>query len=512
MDALQALGFTNWLRGNAPEPDGPNVPTQILEFFGKNKYFTYTYTDWTVKMVKLLEKKDLSKSNLTDTCWKTYEWLIRIHPDLFTQSSSNTPVMDIRVNQHQRTMPKNHLLMSSDAFRRMMGSGMAEAAENCLRINDNDIDDPSVMDFLAYLEKGHVEITDDNAMELLKLAQTQSLADLEDKVIRFLKTRLTLEHLPLLIKQALILKHPNLIKDCLAFAFSLSEQEIEQMIKESRQEGSSAEAIFLRRVLFLKKAGIQAKPGHDTSTLNVGQNIYDPRILEALNELFLIAPILLELKDIPFLTDEKLDKIMGKLTHLKHLSIKDPNITRIPNVEKLITIMCDNCPSLTSLNAQLATNIHSSGCGRMTTIKAPLATYINCPSCPSLTSLTAPAVTFLSCYQSTGLTALDIPSAIDITCWGCTNLASIRAPLAKSFDGNDCPNLLELNLPSAASLKANNCISLVSANVPMADLPEFKGCVNLIRVTATAAKVLYIRGCNKLTEINAAPDTLVTKY
>ncbi len=75
----------------------------------------------------------------------------------------------------------------------------------------------------------------------------------------------------------------------------------------------------------------------------------------------------------------------------------------------------------------------------------------NCNDCTSLTTLSAPMATLLGCNECTSLTTLSAPMATEFYCNGCTSLTALSAPMATYLECNGCA----LTAKSIASILAD---------------------------------------------------------
>lgn len=394
-----------------PVTYGETTPAQLIEILGINLSLFHTHPMWVEATVNNLEMTDLSKVGMTETGWKTYAMLRRSYPHFFAKPSATTPKIEVQLNQFQRTVPKNHLLTTSWRMRQLVASCEDETLIR-IRSEGEGCDESIANDFLDYLVTGKATINHDNAIVLLKLAHYCMMEDLDAKVIDFLKTQITQESLPLYLQMALLLNHPHLSALCLFGVFQLSYLEISAIIAGINQPANSAETLFLERVRFLKDQGFLARMDGEKVRLSCkNENLYDGLTLSALNALCQKSPVLLKLKDIPELDDEKLEGILGRLPDLKHLSISHPIITNIPYIERFETLSCINCTSLTTLTAPIAKFLDCSYCSSLTSITAPVATFVDCLSCERLETIHAPAATDLCCHNCSNLTTITVPQA-----------------------------------------------------------------------------------------------------
>jgi hypothetical protein len=76
-------------------------------------------------------------------------------------------------------------------------------------------------------------------------------------------------------------------------------------------------------------------------------------------------------------------------------------------------IDANNCTSLTSLSAPLATTISANNCASLTSLSAPSATTVYASNCASLTSLSAPSATTVYASNCPALSAQSINDAMD---------------------------------------------------------------------------------------------------
>ena len=91
-------------------------------------------------------------------------------------------------------------------------------------------------------------------------------------------------------------------------------------------------------------------------------------------------------------------------------------VSYMPIIGELKTLFggklyCNNCTSLTTLSAPMATSLYCYDCPSLTTLSAPMASTLECNGCTSLTTLSAPMATRLYC-SGCALTATSIASIL----------------------------------------------------------------------------------------------------
>jgi hypothetical protein len=95
-------------------------------------------------------------------------------------------------------------------------------------------------------------------------------------------------------------------------------------------------------------------------------------------------------------TNDYLEKLAPHLTKLDSFSIRAPKITAIPAAicDRVKYLSCEDCDSLTNINAPKATALTCYNCPALTNINAPEATELVCYNCRALTSINAPNVIY----------------------------------------------------------------------------------------------------------------------
>lgn len=412
MEAPSSIGAPSGrLLENIPELNDNADPIKALDYLNSHPEFIQRNPDLTKSVITRIEMTDLANTNITETGWKTYHTFYHTHPELYVKPLPEEPNVTIKINDQERVIPKNHLLMHSEIFRSKFRFGGQGTSKNQIELIVDDCSDTDVISFLDYLETGKVSFTDDNIHSLLKLADMYFIKDLENKAVDFLKQVLT--------SYGLIVKLEN------------------------------------------KQLAIHGMKS------NIFVSSIPHNLLGAINTLCQNSIVLLYLED-PELDDAKLENILKQLPNLEHLSIQSSKITNIPYTDRFNTLLCSGCTALTSINASSATKLNCSYCINLTSLNAPSAIKLDCTRCTNLTNLYAPLVTELECPSCSSLKSLNVPLATTVICNACSNLISLVAPLVTYLYCINCTNLTSLSAPSATGVECAGCPNLTSIDAPKA--------------------------------------------
>lgn len=425
MDSLQSLGpLAEWVRGTAPEPiDKQAACLKILDFLYDEELIISSQPNWGSRMIKLLEETDLSQVPMTKTAWEVYRNLFCTSFHLFPKPSPEMPMTQVIVKHIVRSIPKNHLMLSSEMFRQVLITG-----GRSIVVNTDVHDESIIMAFLTYLETGNIQISLKNAIGLLELARQTTTLDLEADVTDFLEQNLEYHtqacSIPILLDWAI--KHQ---RQALIY-LSLRASRNPIIERDPALNINSTIAMLVRHVRFLTDTFSGAFVNEQLSLIGHSPNIFNGQYLAIVNEFCKIVPVHLLLST-PDLTDERLEFIISHLPDLKHLSIHHSRITKIPHAEQFQMLNCFGCMNLLSLTVPIAERLYCENCTNLTDLTAPLAALIQVYGCTNLRRLSAPQVKELYCDNpiQTASQTFEFPLYATISFYdGCQRQSSIDDP------------------------------------------------------------------------------------
>ena len=210
--------------------------------------------------------------------------------------------------------------------------------------NSNQNEENVLKEFLNYLATDKIEITHDNVLDLMALAQEHILPELSRKCIEFLSKNGDSSQLKDLLEFAVQSKLDDLIWHCLISAYH-SNAEFEGLSPDAEE--------IIETVKRLKK--LKVEPFFDAGQrgvciTNLQEQKHD---LLLLNRKIMLGALKIEDKNA---TEEQLQNLSQSLPNLYSLKIENDKIKCIPEIwlKKLKKLDCYKCSSLTSLNAPKA--------------------------------------------------------------------------------------------------------------------------------------------------------------
>lgn len=361
-----------------PKPDDPNAHLKAMNYLNRFANFAYRYPDWASRMVTCIETTDLSQAPMTDTDWKTYQVLYQTHPDLFSNPPHGAPTVKVKIGALERDIPKNHLLIQGEMMHKMLKFGGQESSNVIHLVEVENYDESVANALLTYLEKGNIDITDENCIPLVQIANLYDIDDLKSQVISYLSQNIQLENLHEVLQLAIDLNLQSLISGCLGLAISKSHLLDLIILSNGKRliEADTEPAKLIRKITalgnVLEKDRFNVIATWDSKrqerivsvATDPPYSKFNDTTLNAINELCEYLPVQLSLNQDP-IDDEALKQILNKLPNLQNLEVFGTEVTTINCNKATKSIECRDCTNLTS-------------------IMAPSASYVNCFRCRKL--------------------------------------------------------------------------------------------------------------------------------
>ncbi|HXF29248.1 MAG TPA: BTB/POZ domain-containing protein, partial [Chlamydiales bacterium] len=198
-----------------------NVIIQALNFFENHPDWTQNHQEECRSYCSLLDRTHFTSdqiNQMTDTAWKTYAMLFTKYPYLFSLQQPGAKQITITTTgQKEGThILKNHLLMLSNKFRKMLSSAMKEDNTDAIELRAHPDNEGAFKIFLKYIATGELPLNGDNVIDLLILSDEHDIEVLRQQCLLFIKENLDLSQLPDLLRVSLDLHLPDLTWLCLS--------------------------------------------------------------------------------------------------------------------------------------------------------------------------------------------------------------------------------------------------------------------------------------------------------
>lgn len=493
-------------------PGRINNILQAIHFFDR-------HTEWTIRNQEISRHyfHIISSEKLSEEAERIFSKLrTTILPSLF-------PNITLVYNRREVQIPAD--LLKSTALHKLANLKPTRRIE----FSEEEMNILLFNTFALFLTGERIVINEENAMDLLRLAECYEIPTLSFQCAKFIKTTLDQESIASILFEAVRYHSQNLKWACLIFLTEHPEQDLPQKLPwELKAELMVKILTFVNRSpeefpqpdlggKFLEiwnlgarasKLGIKlsfSDPALPSVELPPNQELNE-EVIQCLHELNQICPI----KSLCSLGIE--EKMLHRLDflNLSNLIIPYSKVTSIPQkmLDNLLHIQCNGCRNLKSLIVPNATVVNCHDCFALTTLKANHAKEIDCSDCPVLIELEAISVISIKCVNCIALIRLFVGSAENIDCSGCSALTSFWADNPKIIDCSRT-SLRVLEAANAESIKCSHCPELIILVAINAKSIDCSACPRLPSLEALEATSVNCSECTVLTNLVALKATSV---
>lgn len=201
-----------WIPNPDVEPNNQTI-VRILEFLNTHPTFLQEHPNEGKPYLELLERVDLEK--IPEHGWKTYSMLAQNYPSLFPQGYLKVPMVTINIGKHEVKIPKNHLLVQSEKFRKAFNLNLLESKRQLITLDVKGYDDEVIEDICFYLKNGQARINEDSVLDLYLFADEHDLNPLKEQCIDFIDQHLDIKSWEMIFDLATRTNNNRLIHSCM---------------------------------------------------------------------------------------------------------------------------------------------------------------------------------------------------------------------------------------------------------------------------------------------------------
>lgn len=527
---------TVWKLDSENKPKNEAKFLKAIKFLQDNPEWVKDHQDEARKSFELLART----GHLSEEAKSIQKTLVEKFPNFF-------PTILVKIGGVERQILKDRLEAHSEKFKVMHASKFKESLSNSIELTlPEGIDNEEVLNaFLTYLNSGNIEITGENALDLMRLAQENNFLAFSFDCAKFIKKNLDISTFKEVLHAACHYQLTDLKWRCIVFAsknpFTL------QPLTEKEEEISDAEMDVLKFGIECVQFGIRFSVSNEgkRSIRLISRKSFSEEGLNFLKKLHKEYKI----EDLIISAVHTDDKDLNNLAEI----IRDPfsieintcHITTIPErwLQSLELIDCDNISELISLHAQIAKEIHVENCSKLTSIIAKNAEWVTGLRCDNLTSIDAPNVKKIESSQShkmrsldtsnaktiycdhTGMTILDARKAKKINCSICP-IVTLNAPEVENIDCHGCYithldvqkakyincsrcPISNLYAENAENIDCSECYDLIEINAQKSKKINSWNCENLITIYAPEVQSIQVRRCPNLKSLTVSKDCVI---
>lgn len=500
------------------ELDQNNKPKNETEFLDKMLYLFFN-DEWTrdetaaKKYSDLLIKTDISELKEYDGACKAQAMLIDKYPDLFS-------LLTVSIGGIKESIPKACLSKRSEKFDKMLKSGnVKEVTENKVSLTaPNHIQEDVLKNFLNYIKHGKIELTGDNVLPLLSLAQEHLVGGLSLRCIKFLANNLGVDNFDEILKFANDYSISDLKWQCLADAYTNYKNEQFKKFIDNKETSIEAKELFQLgcQCQELKIKPIYSDEGEITLLLPDANKNFDEEDLDEqkclnlvkdLNNVCQITKLDIEgsifSASDPFEDDmiekksEKLNQLFSSLPSLKHL-VTPQRVLPDNWLKQLVTLEAKNLGSVSSLNLPNAKSINIRATEIKNSLKAPKAEKITILGGAGIEKIESPNANYINYISVMDLKRIDAPKAESITVKYCNKVIEIESPNVKTIECIFLKELKNINTSNTTQITVTLCPELLKIDAPLAKKVDLSANEKLETLYIPNAESLEIEDCNQL--------------
>lgn len=355
-------------------PKNPQMAFDAIVFFAKHQEELKQNREIAKKFFETLESSDLTGLDVT----ASYQKLLSLREQIPELQKTEACWYRFQTSQGSLAVPKNLLALQSDLFKtQFQGTWVDQPSEGALDLNYKEAD---ILAFAQFLRDGKTEISADNVLALLLLAEKSITASLRHKCLLFLASFVdSLENVGELY--AFAKEHSLAAVTCLCLHLIKNLQPLPRV-----NDQNVSELVALAQKCRESHVDISIS---DNGHVHAGiANMTRATAAAALQFLQKFPIEDLQLRECEIETLH-----LGKLSSLISVAVSDCAKLTHASFPSSLKVDLEDLPNLASLTVPLATDVQLVRCDKLAEASFPSALKVDLRELLNLASLTAPLAT-----------------------------------------------------------------------------------------------------------------------